>query len=255
MTISAAVMTPPYCSADSAAHCPPQYASRHATALHHHHHDHQCYQRYYGGPASLPHTAYQRGGRRGNNTTAWRSPTEAQARNERKRQFALQFKTRACQTFTAHGACHYAGKCYFAHGPEDYRTMEQNEVDGLISDAAIRTWLRGRQQELAAAAAAVCVEAAECAESGVSDATLSLSLTPDDVSDHQLMTMMMTGDEGTPVSSGSFGSNPLLVDPSSSSSASSSGEVVPFRDGPARGVPYRFNPYSVFQVKVAVAQH
>lgn len=65
----------------------------------------------------------------------------------KKKQFAIRFKTELCRSFETEHHCPYEGKCVFAHGASDLRTPEQNEADGLITDTAIRGWLRRQKQQ------------------------------------------------------------------------------------------------------------
>jgi hypothetical protein len=61
---------------------------------------------------------------------------------ERQRAFSLRFRTALCEKYEIYGSCPYQCKCMFAHGPGELRTPEMNEADELISDKAIRSFLR-----------------------------------------------------------------------------------------------------------------
>jgi len=81
---------------------------------------------------------------------------------ERQRLFALRFRTEYCRTFMCTGECRYRDKCMFAHGDSEMRTEAQNEADELVSDKAVRIWIRDkRRAAYAAAQAAKAVAAME----------------------------------------------------------------------------------------------
>ena len=52
----------------------------------------------------------------------------------------LSYKTRLCTNFIEGGACKYASRCRFAHGPADQRTQEDNVRDGLYSEQALHVF-------------------------------------------------------------------------------------------------------------------
>jgi hypothetical protein len=66
---------------------------------------------------------------------------------ERRRQFALRFKTQLCRSHAVDGGCLYKYKCVFAHGEAELRTEELNQQEGIVSEAAIRDWRRKNRLE------------------------------------------------------------------------------------------------------------
>lgn len=50
---------------------------------------------------------------------------------------AERYKTQLCANFTERGTCSYRGRCMFAHGMKELRTIEQNRAEGLITFEAI----------------------------------------------------------------------------------------------------------------------
>lgn len=178
---------------------------------------------------------------------------------ERKRQFALQFKTQGCRAFLADGLCPYAAKCYFAHGDDDFRTPEQNDADGLITDAAIRAWLRARAAAASDAPSGGVPSAAPTAAVPASRASPALDESSNAASvKHDEPTPFVRSSSVPPantsisnevlLTSASFGSTPSSFDDSSEMD-SVNRRVRP----PTAVVPrFRYNPYSVYRVKVSI---
>jgi hypothetical protein len=50
---------------------------------------------------------------------------------------AERFKTKRCKKFEQTGHCPYLGKCMFAHGERELRTLEQNMEEGIVSQIAV----------------------------------------------------------------------------------------------------------------------
>ena len=59
---------------------------------------------------------------------------------------ADRFKTRPCANYEATGACPYAHRCMFAHGPHEARTAEENVRDGLFTEEAIKAFRQAEQK-------------------------------------------------------------------------------------------------------------
>ena len=72
---------------------------------------------------------------------------------------ADRFKTRPCANYEATGACPYAHRCMFAHGPHEARTAEENVRDGLFTEEAIKSFRRAQRIALRDKALAEAKEA------------------------------------------------------------------------------------------------
>jgi hypothetical protein len=60
---------------------------------------------------------------------------------ERRRTFALRFRTIMCTNHAGRGGrCAFGRKCTFAHNDQELRAPELNEVEGITDDKAIRAF-------------------------------------------------------------------------------------------------------------------
>ena len=54
----------------------------------------------------------------------------------------LLFRTQQCNYFAKHKFCRYIQTCVFAHGPDQLRTREQNEAEGLTTKEALDAFVQ-----------------------------------------------------------------------------------------------------------------
>lgn len=67
---------------------------------------------------------------------------------EAKDILSKRFKTKLCTNYVAQGVCPYAERCRFAHGDAELRTCEENIRDGLITEEAVKQFLRQQAAHL-----------------------------------------------------------------------------------------------------------
>ena len=91
---------------------------------------------------------------------------------------ADRFKTRPCANYEATGACPYAHRCMFAHGPHEARTAEENVRDGLFTEEAIKSFRRAQRIALRDKALA---EAREAEQQQQQQCAVSMNIQPAEV--------------------------------------------------------------------------